>query len=882
MASKENTKKQRHFLSDIGQRVMLIVIISGVLVCALLFSLLGVNITNNSNKAIDDVGATYMKNMGYQIAKRFEAVMNQRMSMVNGILRFYPNNYEGIEAELKESAQARDFEFLAYYRVDDIEDEQNGSQIQMLLGTHIDVIDKQPFRRSVLENKSKIAVGNGQTTDANGNTVNHDNIIIISVPTDNYVMQDGRKCQALVAGLTNADFVSMLNINEADDENAGAYIVRRDVQEDETNSFVLKQEEDHDYDFLSQLFRDKLSEADLDLDVLSSELNEKMQNDDVYSNILHVKGHHVHMYCTKLPHSEWYLVTLMNSDDLNVIIEGLGTQWTIMIVVTVLSVIVILVAIFIVFMYFNRKSIEELQTARAAALDASKAKSEFLSNMSHDIRTPMNAIVGMTAIASSTIDTKQQVQDCLKKITLSSKHLLGLINDILDMSKIESGRMTLNVEQISLREVLDGITTIVQPQIKAKNHSFNVIVGNIMQETVYCDSVRLNQVLINLVSNAIKYTGDGGLIELFLDQMESPRGEDYIRTQIRVKDNGIGMTPEFQQKIFDSFAREDNMRVHRTEGTGLGMSITKYIVDAMQGTISIRSELGKGSEFTVTLDLEKATLPVEEMILPNWKVLLVDDDLQLCEATSGTLKEIGLDAEWTLDGESAIEKAVESHERHQDYDIILIDWKLPGINGVETARRIQSSLGDENVPILLMSAYDWGEIEEEARAAGVCGFIGKPLFKSSLYYGLKQFVGMPDGGNPADAKKIDFTGVHVLLAEDNDLNWEIAEALLEDIGITCDHAENGQICVDMFRKAEPGTYQAILMDIRMPVMNGYDATAEIRKCDHPDKDLPIIAMTADAFSDDRQKCLAYGMNAHISKPIDIGIVQNTLAKFLNK
>lgn len=879
---KEKTTKKHSVLSDLGQRIMFIMSAMGVVICAVLFSLLGVNISTKNNRAIDAVGANYMESMGYQIAQRFEAVMNQRISMVEAMVKNHPQDGGSVKNDLKESAQARDFEFLAYYRVDDVGDEANGSKIEMLLGEELEVTDKLPFRNSVLNKKQKIAVGTGKTLDASGNAVLHDNIVIISVPTENYMMEDGLKCHALVAGITNADFVSMLHFNKEDDQNSGVYIVRRDVQGTETNSFVLRQAVDSKYTFLSELLRDKLSGADVEADTLTSELNAIMQNDEVYSTILHVEGHHVHMYCTKLVHSEWYLVTLVNSDDLNLIIEQLGEQWTIMIVVTVLSVIVILVAIFVVFLHFNRKNIAELEKARAVALEASKAKSEFLSNMSHDIRTPMNAIVGMTAIACSNMDNKQQVQDCLKKITLSSKHLLGLINDILDMSKIESGRMTLNVEQVSLREVLDGITTIVQPQVKVKNHSFNVIVSNIIQETVYCDSVRLNQVLINLVSNAIKYTPDNGKIELFLDQTESPRGGNYVRTQIRVKDNGIGMTPEFQQKIFDSFAREDNMRVHRTEGTGLGMSITKYIVDAMQGTISIQSELGKGSEFTVVLDLERATLPIEEMILPNWKLLFVDDDLQLCEATSDTLKEIGLDAEWTLDGESAVEKAVESHNRHKDYDIILIDWKLPGINGVETARRIRSSLGNENVPILLMSAYDWGEIEEEARAAGVNGFIGKPLFKSSLYYGLKQFVEPSAENGSAESKQIDLSGVHVLLAEDNDLNWEIAQALLEDVGITCDHAENGQICVDMFRQSAPGTYQAVLMDIRMPVMNGYDATAEIRKTDHPDKDLPIIAMTADAFSDDRQKCLACGMNAHIAKPIDISVVVSTLDKFLNK
>ena len=886
MESQETPKKSRHFLSDIGLRVMLLSIIAGVLICAVLFTLMGVNITTNSNRAIDDIGATYMENMGYQIAQRFEAVMNQRISMLEGIIRDYEDMVDdpNIKDDLKMSAQSRDFEFLAYYRVDDLADQEHGSKIEMLLGTDLEVTDKLPFRTSVLDGEAKIAVGFGKTPDGQGNEINHDNIIIISAPTEKFKMSDGKNCQALVAGITNSDFVSMLHFNKEDDQNSGAYIVRRDVQGNESNSFVLKQTGDNDYQFLSQLLRDKLSAADIDQNMLSAELNEIMQNDEVYSTIMHIEGHHVHMYCTKLVHSEWYLVTLVNNDNLNSIIEDLGTRWTIMIIVSILSIIVILVIIFLLFLHFNKKSIQELQEARVEALNASKAKSEFLSNMSHDIRTPMNAIVGMTAIATTNIDNKQQVQNCLKKIALSSKHLLGLINDILDMSKIESGKMSLNVEQISLSEVLDGITTITQPQIKVKNQNFSVIVGNVIQENVYCDSVRLNQVLLNLLSNAIKFTSDGGSIEVYLDQTPSPLGDDFVRTRIRVKDNGIGMSPEFQKKIFESFTREDSQRVHRTEGTGLGMSITKYIVDAMKGTITLQSELGKGTEFTVVLDMEKATLPEEDMILPNWKMLLVDDDLQLCETTTETLKEIGIDADWTLDGETAVEKTVEAYDSHRDYDIILLDWKLPGINGVETARRIKKRLNGDHIPILLMSAYDWSDIEEEARAAGICGFLSKPLFKSTLFHGLKQFAGDAAGSEEAAtaSKKTDLAGINVLLAEDNDLNWEIAEALLEDVGIHCDHAENGKICVEMFENSAPGTYQAILMDIRMPVMNGYEATVEIRKSNHPDKDLPVIAMTADAFSDDRKKCLECGMNAHIAKPIDIDVVQSTLAKFLNK
>ena len=440
--------------------------------------------------------------------------------------------------------------------------------------------------------------------------------------------------------------------------------------------------------------------------------------------------------------------------------------------------------------------------------------------------------------------------------------------------------MTLSVELVSLREVLDSIVSIVQPQMHMKNQQFNVSIHDIATENVYCDSVRINQVLLNLLSNAIKFTGDGGSIGVALYEEDSPLGENYIRTHILVSDTGIGMTDEFQAKIFDSFTREDSTRVRKTEGTGLGMAITKYIVDAMGGAISVRSELGKGSEFHVVLDLEKADTPESEMILPEWHMLVVDDDQQLCESAVSSLRSIGIRADWILDGEGAVEKAEEHYKAHDPYQIILLDWKLPGIDGIETARRIRHRLGDD-VPILLISAYDWSEIEHEAREAGITGFISKPLFKSTLYHGLKPFV--EQGETPLETEEqFDLLkGKRVLLAEDNDLNWEIASELLTaELGLELDWAENGQICVEKFQQSAPGYYDAILMDIRMPVMTGYQATEAIRALDRSDKDLPIIAMTADAFAEDVKKCLNCGMNAHVAKPIDTREVARLLKKFI--
>lgn len=464
---------------------------------------------------------------------------------------------------------------------------------------------------------------------------------------------------------------------------------------------------------------------------------------------------------------------------------------------------------------------------------------------------------------------------------LSSKHLLGLINDVLDMSKIESGKLTLTTEIVSLRRTMEEIVSIMQPQVNTKKQNFDIHVDNIFVEDIWCDGVRLNQVLLNLLSNATKYTPEDGSICLSLVEKESPKGEDYVRIYISVKDTGIGMSQEFLGKIFESYSRADGKRIQKTEGTGLGMAITKYIVDAMEGTIDIHSELNKGTEVDVVFDVEKADTVEMDMVLPSWNMLIVDDDEMLCKTAVNTLSSIGIEAEWTLSGEQAIDMVIEHHRKHEDYQIILLDWKLPDINGIQVAREIRRSLGEE-IPILLISAYDWSDFEAEAREAGINGFIAKPLFKSTLFHSLRQYM----NGElvEEEEQQMDLSGLRILLAEDNELNWEVANELLSDLGVELEWAEDGKICLDKFRESPEGYYDAILMDIRMPHMTGYEATKAIRGLDHPDAMLiPIIAMSADAFSDDVHRCLECGMNAHIAKPIDIAELSRLLKRYvLNK
>ena len=641
-----------------------------------------------------------------------------------------------------------------------------------------------------------------------------------------------------------------------------------------------------------------------DVEEYVEEMEASMEASQEYSAILTMNGSRSHLYCMSLPYSEWHLLTILPYDALDQVVSDMGHQWTNMVYLVCGIALVALTLVFFQYSRMARRQVLALEEAnrnaeearlvaeearqvaeeaRADAEHANHAKSEFLSSMSHDIRTPMNAIVGMTTIAITNMNNQEQVQNCLRKIALSSKHLLGLINDVLDMAKIESGKMTFNYDQVSLREVMDSITSIVQSQVKSKRQQFNIFIHDITVENVCCDSVRLNQILLNLLGNAVKFTPEGGSIHVSLYEEESAKGEDYICTHLVVKDTGIGMSEEYQKKIFESFSREDSARVRKTEGTGLGMAITKYIVDAMGGTIGVKSELGKGSEFHVVLDLEKAKVQEADMVLPSWDMLVVDDDEQLCQSAVASLKSIGVNPDWCMDGETAIKMAEERHRRNNDYHIILLDWKLPGMDGIAAAREIRSIYGN-NVPILLISAYDWSEIKDRAKAAGVTGFIPKPLFKSTLFYGLKpyaaDFTGQKEQVTEVVSKDTKLEGKHILLAEDNEINWEVASELLSSLGLELDWAENGRVCLEKFSQSPVGYYDAVLMDIRMPIMNGYEATVAIRGLDREDADIPIIAMTADAFAEDVQKCLDAGMNAHVAKPIDIRDVSRQLEKYL--
>ena len=528
----------------------------------------------------------------------------------------------------------------------------------------------------------------------------------------------------------------------------------------------------------------------------------------------------------------------------------------------------------------SRKALKE---AYRSAENASRAKTQFLSNMSHDIRTPMNAIVGLTAIAGANIENQEKVIECLGKITKSSRHLLGLINEVLDMARIESGKMSLTEEDFNLPELVDNLITMTKTSIDEHHHSFEVHIDHIEHEAVCGDSLRIQQVFVNLMSNAIKYTPDGG--HIIFSIREKPNGFSELGCyEFTIEDDGIGMTPEFQKIMFDPFSRADDHRTTKVQGTGLGMAITRNIVHLMNGDIEVDSAPNKGTKITVTVYLKlQESEKEQEKELVDLPVLVVDDDRTCCESTVATLEDIGIDGEWVLTGAEAVERCRARHKNNSDYFAVILDWKMPGMDGIETARNIRACVG-EDVTIIILTAFEFSEIEEEARSAGVNAFIAKPLFRSRLTATLRQFVSGKKEKNARncleDFANADYSGKRILLVEDNELNREIAIEIMGMTGAEIDVAENGKIAVDKIADAPENWYDLVFMDIQMPIMNGYEATAAIRSLSGARGQVPIIAMTANAFAEDVQLAKNTGMNEHMAKPLDMHKLNEILKTWL--
>ena len=522
---------------------------------------------------------------------------------------------------------------------------------------------------------------------------------------------------------------------------------------------------------------------------------------------------------------------------------------------------------------------ELLVDALNAAERANRAKTTFLNNMSHDIRTSMNAIIGFTALAAAHVDEPELVQDYLAKISTSGQHLLSLINDVLDMSRIESGRVKIEEKEVHMPDVMHDLRTIVNANIVSKNIEFFIDAVDVDNEDILCDKLRLNQVLLNLLSNAVKYTKNGGQIIVRIIQKPG-FSNGYATYEFHVKDNGIGMSKEFQKHLFEAFTREESATVSGIQGTGLSMAISKNIVDMMGGTISVESEEGKGREYTVSIPFKVLGNSAKYEVVPQLqgvRVLVADDDSDTAISVSRMVQEIGMRSEWTLSGKEAVLRTKVAVEQGDEFGAYIIDWMMPDFNGIETVRRIRKLIG-ESKPIIILTAYDWADIEQGAREAGVTAFCSKLLFMSELRDVLSQPYRVKKEETPASPYR--FEGKKALLVEDNLLNQEIAQAILQDAGFTVDTADDGDVAVERLQDLKQGEFDLVLMDIQMPKMDGYAATRQIRTLPSDVANVPIVAMTANAFEEDRQKAIRAGMNAHIAKPIEAGRLMETLSHIL--
>ncbi len=833
-----------------------------IFVCIAVFTSLSLFMASETEDSVEEVSSIYLTEISRQVQQKFHSVINLRLTQLDGVFKRTPPRSESSREErlneLKISAEVRNFATLAFMSED--------GDIETVYGKKVTLIDKEQAINCLKENGRLIAGG----YDAEGNTM-----LLMGIEAD-YEMEDGDRSISLLAALP-MEYLNDALFLEGNGDGMHFHII------DVDGSMVIDNREVPEGNYYTYLKEGYSSGDDNEGEKFMQEMKNSVAAKKDYSLFLSHNNEEKYVFCTLLLEDydlDWYLVSVMPKSVLSRSLAATGSSRTFAILISVAIITLAMVAVFVSYYKMTVKQVQLLAESRKEAEQANLAKSEFLSSMSHDIRTPMNAIIGMTEIAMRNTQDVVRMQDCLKKIKLSSKHLLGLINDVLDMSKIESGKMVLNEYPMSLKDLMDDVVNMMQPQLKEKKQHFDVFIQNILSEDVVADSVRLDQVLINLLSNAVKYTPEEGSIHVYVNQEASPKGEDYVRTHFIVQDTGIGMSEEFQKRIYDTFVRDEGEYIQQVTGSGLGMSITKSIVDLMGGKIELQSELNKGSEFHIILDFERSTVKEEDMVLPEWDILVVDDHEQLCASAAANLEELGVHAEWSTSGDQAMQMILERHEKNKDYDFVLIDWKMPDMDGVELIRKIRSQV-DKKISIFLVSAYAWSDVENELNAELFEGFIPKPLFKSTLYERLRQYVdGYEETSGSTHEKKADFTGKRILMAEDVDINWEIASEILSEFGMELEHAENGKECVEMLEKSPIGYYDAVLMDIRMPVMNGYEATKAIRELEREDSNLPIVAMTANAFSNEIQECMDNGMDGYLAKPIDVKECVRVLSQFL--
>lgn len=798
-------------------------------------------------------GSQHLDELSQQMAASIERQSRGQWNMLDMFHRYFKDIPEGDWTTLSNYVQNKkeDWGFDSLCVVD-----ENAMYYDRT--NSFSLLSREEISKDLLTDGKPVILDNTLSVDGNK--------LIFLTPVDNLTI-GGKEFRAIGVAYNSQNLFDILNI-QAFDGSAMMYITHKDG----VVLFRTNQEATiTGYNLINSLEESEFDNGTIDM------LRENIKSGT--KELMTVKWENEEYYLNHIPVSvaDWQLITLVPVD----VVSGRMIHSSVITFLCV-SLIGVFVILAFVLLYSDsaKKVLKAEEAARRAAENANLSKSQFLSNMSHDIRTPMNAIIGMTKIATDHIEEKEKVKDCLKKIDLSGRLLVGLINDILDMSKIESGKMMLNNDRASLVELMQNLVGITQPTVREKKQNFNIRLQHIQHEILVFDALRLNQVMINLLGNALKFTPVGGSVSL--DVIEQPaKKAGYAHFIFQVSDTGIGISEEFQKNLFTSFTRERDSKIDKIEGSGLGLAITKMIVDMMEGTIIVDSTLGKGSTFTVELDLLLAQAP-EEMKLPKMRILVADDDLETCQSAAAYLQELGVVADIALSGKEAISKVSDARARKEEYRMIFLDWRMPDLDGTKTAKKIRKLVGRE-VPILIISAYDWSGIELEAGKAGVDGFIQKPFFKSTLYHNIKKYCFHENATIHKQAlEQIDLSEKRILLVDDNEINLEIAQDLLLDMNAQVEIARDGQEVVDIFQASAIGYYDIILMDIQMPRMNGYEATKAIRCMHRKDATtIPIFAMTADAFADDIEMAKQAGMNAHLAKPLNVTVMMREIKKHLH-
>lgn len=794
-------------------------------------------------------GSQHLDELSGQIASSIEKQSRDQWNMLDVFYRYFvdlsDDDWTALSSYIQEKKEDFGFDSLCFVDEDAMYYDRENS---------FSLLSNKEVTTKLLTNRQPIILDNMFAAK---------NRLIFLIPIDKQIIQ-GRSVRALGVVYNSQNLFDMLNIQAYDGE-----VMMYIIQQDGVALFRSSQENTiTGYNMINSL-----EEAEFKLGSLDA-LRNHIRSGRKELMIVHLGDKEYYLNHTPVDVDDWQLVTMVPVD----VVSGRLMRSS---MVTFLCMFVIgaLIVIAFILLYSDstRKVLWAKEEARKAAESANRSKSQFLSNMSHDIRTPMNAIIGMTKIAQEHIEEPDKVKDSLKKIDLSSRLLVGLINDILDMSKIESGKMALNNDTASLVELMQNLVSITQPTVFRKKQVFNIRLHHIRHESLIFDSLRLNQVMINLLGNAVKFTPEGGSISL--DVTEVPAEEEkLVHLIFKVADTGIGISREFQKNLFTAFTRERDSKIDKIEGSGLGLAITKMIVTMMGGSISVESEPGRGSIFTVEMDFPVANTP-EEMKLPAIHVLVADDDPDTCRSAAGYLRELGAKADIAYGGREAVRKAKEAAKNKDEYHIIFLDWRMPDLEGTHTAREIRQAVG-EDVPILIISAYDWSGIEVEAGEAGINGFIQKPFFKSTLYHNIQKYYFRCEREKPKEElERNALSGKRLLLVDDNDINLEIAQEMLSYTGAEVHVAHDGQEAVERFENSPVGYYTMIFMDIQMPVMNGYEATKAIRQMDRADAcQVLIFAMTADAFADDIELAKSVGMNAHFAKPLDMAAMLKEIRK----